>query len=190
MTEQTEAIPTQCIQHAKNLRQVIPYLVGGILRPPITLAMACQVKRDNMIAFQQRRFARLAKKNLEEGKAFLAKKAKTDGVVTLPSGLQYKVITAGTGKTPKLTDKVTTHYRGTLINGTEFDSSYKRGEPATFPVQGVIAGWTEALQLMKEGAKWKLFIPAKLAYGKPGKGGKIGPNATLIFKIELLSVGE
>ncbi|RKZ72997.1 MAG: FKBP-type peptidyl-prolyl cis-trans isomerase [Candidatus Parabeggiatoa sp. nov. 1] len=146
--------------------------------------------RQTMIAFQQRRFARLAKKNLEEGKAFLAKKAKTDGVVTLPSGLQYKVITAGTGKTPKLTDKVTTHYRGTLINGTEFDSSYKRGEPATFPVQGVIAGWTEALQLMKEGAKWKLFIPAKLAYGKPGKGGKIGPNATLIFKIELLSVGE
>jgi FKBP-type peptidyl-prolyl cis-trans isomerase len=143
-----------------------------------------------MMAFQRERFMQLAEKNRQEGEAFLAKNAKKDGVVSLSSGLQYKVITPGDGKTPKATDKVTTHYRGTLIDGTEFDSSYKRGEPATFSVKGVIAGWTEALQLMKEGAKWQLFIPAKLAYGMRGAGQKIGPNATLIFKIELLKVGD
>ncbi len=127
-------------------------------------------------------------KQLDEGKDFLAANAKKEGVITLASGLQYKVITAGTGNTPKATDQVTTHYRGTLINGTEFDSSYKRGQPATFPVNGVIAGWTEALQLMKEGAKWQLFIPSNLAYGKRGAGNTIGPDATLIFDIELLSI--
>jgi FKBP-type peptidyl-prolyl cis-trans isomerase len=134
---------------------------------------------------------RLAQKNLKKGEKFLAKNAKKDGVVTLPSGLQYKVITPGTGKTPKVTDKVTTHYRGTLINGTEFDSSYKRGKPAQFSVNRVITGWQEALQLMKEGAKWQLFIPAKLAYKEVGSpAGEIGPNATLIFKIELISVDD
>jgi len=149
-----------------------------------------QEMKKALIAFQQEKVAGVAQKNLQEGEAFLAENAKKDGVVTLPSGLQYKVITPGTGKTPKATDKVKTHYRGTLINGTEFDSSYKRGKPATFPVNRVIAGWTEALQLMKEGAKWQLFIPANLAYGQRGAGGKIGPNATLIFDIELLSVIE
>ncbi len=129
-----------------------------------------------------------AEKNMAQGEAFLAKNAEKEGVVTLPSGLQYKVIKPGTGDTPESTDKVTTHYRGTLIDGTEFDSSYARGEPATFPVNGVIAGWTEALLLMKVGAKWQLFIPSELAYGKRGAGGKIGPNATLIFDIELLSI--
>jgi FKBP-type peptidyl-prolyl cis-trans isomerase len=143
-----------------------------------------------LMAFQREKFMQLAEKNRQKGEAFLAKNAKKEGVVSLPSGLQYKVITPGDGKTPKATDKVTTHYRGTLIDGTEFDSSYKRKKPATFPVKGVIAGWTEALQLMKEGAKWKLFIPAKLAYGMRGAGNKIGPNTTLIFKIELLKVGD
>jgi len=132
--------------------------------------------------------AKEADKNMKEGEAFLAENKKKEGVVTLPSGLQYKVITPGTGATPKATDTVTTHYRGTLIDGTEFDSSYKRGEPASFPVNGVIPGWTEALQLMQVGAKWQLFIPANLAYGSRGAGGRIGPNATLIFDIELLGI--
>ena len=107
---------------------------------------------------------------------------------TLPSGLQYKVIATGTGKSPTASDTVTTNYKGTLIDGTEFDSSYKRGQPATFPVTGVIPGWTEALQLMKEGAKWQLFIPPNLAYGERGAGREIGPNATLVFEVELISV--
>ena len=127
-------------------------------------------------------------KNKAEGEKFLADNKKKEGVKTTASGLQYKVIKDGTGKTPKATDTVKTHYRGTLINGTEFDSSYKRGEPAEFPVNGVIKGWTEALQLMKEGAKWQLYIPSDLAYGERGAGKDIGPNSTLIFDIELLSV--
>lgn len=126
----------------------------------------------------------------KEGDEFLAANGKKDGVVTLPSGLQYKVITEGTGKQPKETSKVTTHYRGTLINGTEFDNSYKRGEPATFPVNGVIKGWTEALQLMKEGGKWQLFIPGNLAYGERGAGQNIPPNSTLIFEVELIKVED
>lgn len=129
-----------------------------------------------------------AEKNKAAGKKFLAENAGKPGVKTLPSGLQYREITAGTGKTPKATDTVTVNYRGTLIEGKEFDSSYKRGTPATFPVSGVIAGWTEALQLMREGAKWQLFIPSNLAYGERGAGGDIGPNATLIFEVELISV--
>ncbi len=106
----------------------------------------------------------------------------------LPSGLQYKEITPGQGKSPKIADNVTTHYKGTLIDGTEFDSSYRRGQPVTFPVSGVIAGWTEALQLMKEGAKWQLFVPSRLAYGERAAGQVIGPNATLVFEVELISV--
>ena len=127
-------------------------------------------------------------KNKAEGAKFLAENAKKEGVKVLPSGLQYKEITPGKGKSPKTADTVTTHYKGTLIDGTEFDSSYKRGQPATFPVSGVIAGWTEALQLMKEGAKWQLFVPSNLAYGEKGAGQVIGPNATLIFEVELISV--
>ena len=110
------------------------------------------------------------------------------GAVKTPTGFVYQEITAGKGKSPKATDTVTTHYKGTLIDGTEFDSSYKRGEPATFPVSGVIPGWTEALQLMKEGAKWQLFVPSNLAYGEQGAGREIGPGATLIFEVELISV--
>lgn len=144
-------------------------------------------KKERVAKMQAER-EQQASKNLKEGEAFLADNAKKEGVVTLASGLQYQVITPGTGNTPKATDKVITHYRGTLIDGTEFDSSYERGNPANFPVKGVIAGWTEALQLMKEGAKWQLFVPENLAYGKRGAGGKIGPNATLIFEIELISI--
>ncbi len=165
-------------------------LVGG------KMLMTEQEQRDTLIAFQkefqakqQEKMKALAEKNKKEGEAFLAENKKKPGVKTLPSGLQYKVITEGKGPSPKETDTVTVNYRGTLIDGTEFDSSYKRNEPATFPVKGVIKGWTEALQHMKEGAKWQLFIPADLAYGERGAGGTIGPNATLIFEVELLKIG-
>ncbi len=129
-----------------------------------------------------------ATKNLAEGEKFLAENKKKDGVKTTTSGLQYKVVKEGTGPTPKETDTVVTNYRGTTIDGTEFDSSYKRNEPATFPVNRVIKGWTEALQLMKVGSKYQLFIPASLAYGERGAGRDIGPNSTLIFDVELLSI--
>lgn len=145
---------------------------------------------ETMVAFQKEMIAKLGEKNKAEGEAFLAENKKKEGVKTLPSGLQYKVIKAGTSKKPKVTDTVTTHYRGTLINGTEFDSSYRRGQPVSFQVNGVIPGWTEALQLMEEGAKWQLFIPSNLAYGERGAGRDIGPNATLVFEIELLSIQE
>jgi FKBP-type peptidyl-prolyl cis-trans isomerase FklB len=124
----------------------------------------------------------------KEGAAFLADNKSKDGVVTLPSGLEYKVLTQGTGPKPTASDTVVCNYRGTLINGTEFDSSYKRGEPATFPVNGVIKGWTEALQLMPVGSKWQLFIPSDMAYGERSPAPEIGPNSTLIFEVELLSI--
>jgi FKBP-type peptidyl-prolyl cis-trans isomerase FklB len=149
--------------------------------------------RETMAAFQKEMMAKqeeLAKKNKKEGEAFLAGNKKKEGVKTLPSGLQYKVVKSGTGKKPKLTDTVTVHYRGTLVNGTEFDSSSRRGQPGSFQVNGVIPGWTEALQLMEEGAKWQLFIPSNLAYGERGAGRDIGPDATLIFDIELISIQE
>jgi len=130
-----------------------------------------------------------ATKNLAEGEKFLTENKKQKGIVTLPSGLQYRVIKEGNGTAPKATDTVTTHYRGKLINGTEFDSSYSRGEPANFAVNGVIPGWIEALQLMKPGAKWELFVPAKLAYGENSPSQLIGPNSTLLFEVELLKVG-
>lgn len=144
--------------------------------------------RTKMMAQQQEKMKSLGAKNKADGEAFLAKNKTAAGVKTLPSGLQYQVIKAGTGKMPKATDKVSVNYRGTLLDGKEFDSSYSRGTPASFPVNGVIPGWTEALQLMKEGAKWKLFIPSSLAYGEQGAGGVIGPNATLLFEVELLKV--
>jgi FKBP-type peptidyl-prolyl cis-trans isomerase FklB len=129
-----------------------------------------------------------ATKNAAEGEKFLAENKKKDGVKTTASGLQYKVLKEGSGAPPKETDTVVTNYRGTLIDGTEFDSSYKRNEPASFPVNRVIKGWTEALQLMKPGGKFQLFIPSSLAYGERGAGQLIGPNATLIFEVELLSI--
>jgi FKBP-type peptidyl-prolyl cis-trans isomerase len=126
--------------------------------------------------------------NKKEGDEFLVANKSKDGVVILPSGLEYKILTEGTGPKPTASDSVTCNYRGTLINGTEFDSSYKRGQPATFPVSGVIKGWTEALQLMPVGSKWQLFLPAALAYGDRGPSPEIGPNSTLIFEVELLSI--
>ena len=128
--------------------------------------------------------------NIDLGKNFLEENKTKEGVVTLASGMQYQVITEGTGDTPSLESKVTTHYHGTLIDGTVFDSSADRGQPASFPVQGVIPGWTEALQLMKVGSKWKLFIPSELAYGPNSPGGSIGPNSTLVFEVELISIDQ
>jgi FKBP-type peptidyl-prolyl cis-trans isomerase FklB len=122
------------------------------------------------------------------GEAFLAENKKKEGVVTLPSGLQYKILKEGAGKKPTLDDTVVCNYRGTLVDGTEFDSSYKRGQAATFPLKGVIAGWTEALQLMPVGSKWQLFLPPQLAYGERGQGAIIGPNSTLVFEVELMSI--
>ena len=142
---------------------------------------------ETMVVLQRE----LMEKYKKQGEAFLAENKKKKGVTTLPDGLQYKVIKAGTGKKPKADDIVIVNYRGTLTDGTEFDSSYKRGQPATFPVsEGMIKGWTEALQLMQEGAKWELFIPSNLAYGERGMGGIIGPNASLVFEVELVSVKE
>jgi FKBP-type peptidyl-prolyl cis-trans isomerase FklB len=160
------------------------------------MLMTEQEQRETLITFQkefqakqQEKMKALAEKNKKEGEAFLDENKKKPGVKVLPSGLQYKVITEGKGASPKDTDTVTVNYRGTVIDGTEFDSSYKRNEPATFPVKGVIKGWTEALQLMKEGSKWQLFIPSNLAYGERGAGSAIGPNETLIFEVELIKVG-
>ena len=128
--------------------------------------------------------------NQKAGEAFLAENKTKEGVVTLPSGLQYKILKAGDGKKPTETDTVEVNYRGTLVNGTEFDSSYSRGQPATFQVQGIIPGWSEALKLMPVGSKWQLFVPAQLAYGARGAPPNIGPDATLIFEVELLAIKQ
>jgi len=193
----------------KNQKEKVSYIIGtdigGNLKrqlidvDPNTLARGIQDGlsgakpllskeeiQETMVAFQKE----MAEKQKRRGEVFLSENKKKEGVKTLPSGLQYKVITAGTGKKPKLNDTITVNYRGTLIDGTEFDSSFRHGQPATFSVSGVIPGWTEALPLMQEGAKWQLFIPPNLAYGDRGAGGVIGPNATLIFEIELISVQE
>jgi len=142
--------------------------------------------RDSLVKKQ----AAVAETNIAAGKAFLEENAKQPGVITTESGLQYKILTTGDGKQPKETDTVTTHYKGTLIDGREFDSSYKRDAPASFPVNGVIKGWTEALQLMHVGDKWQLFIPSELAYGATKRSELIEANSTLIFEIELISIKE
>jgi FKBP-type peptidyl-prolyl cis-trans isomerase FklB len=147
-----------------------------------------QAFQKEMMEKQMAASKEAAAKNLTEGEKFLTENKKKEGVKTTASGLQYKVLKEGSGASPKETDTVVTNYKGTLIDGTEFDSSYKRNEPATFPVNRVIKGWTEALQLMKPGAKYQLFIPSALAYGERGAGQTIGPNATLIFEVELLSI--
>lgn len=144
--------------------------------------------RKKQLALQNQRTQEIAGKNKLDGEAFLAANKSAEGVVTLQSGLQYKILKEGTGEKPKLGDTVVCHYRGTLLDGTEFDSSYKRNSPETFGVQGVIKGWTEALQLMPVGSKWQLFVPSNLAYGERGGGREIGPNAVLIFEVELLSI--
>jgi len=139
-------------------------------------------------AEQKAQQAKAGENNAKAGVAFLAENKTKPGVVVLENGLQYKIVTEGTGNKPKATDSVSVHYRGTLINGKEFDSSYSRGEPTSFPVNRVIPGWTQILQLMKEGAKWQVFIPSELAYGERGAGGDIGPDSTLVFDIELIKV--
>ncbi|MFO7762391.1 MAG: FKBP-type peptidyl-prolyl cis-trans isomerase [Wenzhouxiangellaceae bacterium] len=151
-----------------------------------------QAEREKFIQQRQQQLeqerSEEARINLEEGQAFLAANAEKDGVTTTESGLQYRVIEAGDGERPDADDRVTVHYRGKLINGVEFDSSHSRGEPATFGLNQVIPGWTEGVQLMREGAKYELFVPSDLAYGEQGRPGPIGPNSTLIFEIELLEV--
>jgi len=162
------------------------------------LKMTDEDMKKTLVAFQEKITKKRSESqgkvktaNVEAGKKFLAENKKKKGVVTTKSGLQYKIIKSGSGgKSPKATETVTTHYRGTLIDGTEFDSSYARKKPTSFPVNGVIKGWTEALQLMKPGDKWKLFIPSDLAYGDRGRPPKIGPAETLIFDIELIKIGS
>jgi FKBP-type peptidyl-prolyl cis-trans isomerase FklB len=166
-------------------------MVGGktLLTPEEAQAALVEVQKDIQAKLQEK--AKVAgEANKKEGETFLAANKSKPGVVALPSGLQYKIMTAGTGPKPSASDSVVCNYRGTLINGKEFDSSYKRGQPATFPVGGVIKGWTEALQLMPVGSKWQLFIPSTLAYGERGAGGDIGPDATLIFEVELMSIQD
>ena len=161
---------------------------GEFLMTPEEMRQALtELKRQAAAAAEQQREAQ-ARKNRAEGEAFLAENAEKPGVTTLPSGLQYQVLAEGEGEPPAATDSVTVHYRGTLIDGTEFDSSYARGEPASFPLDRVIRGWTEGLQLMRPGAKYRLFVPAALAHGERGGGAKIGPNSALVFEVELLSV--
>jgi FKBP-type peptidyl-prolyl cis-trans isomerase FklB len=169
----------------------LPSLFKGITdgrtgnKPLLTdqeIEAALKVLRDQAVA-------KASEANMQEGVNFLAANKTKDGVVTTASGLQYKIITAGTGPKPTASDTVVCNYKGTFINGTEFDSTAKHGgQPATFPVGGVIKGWTEALQLMPVGSKWELYIPSDLAYGTRGAGGAIGPNQTLIFEVELLSI--
>jgi FKBP-type peptidyl-prolyl cis-trans isomerase FklB len=146
--------------------------------------------RQRVAGVQQKALKEQADKNYRDGEDFLVENARKEGVKSLPSGLQYKVLRAGSGRAPKAADTVTVHYRGTFINGTEFDSSITRGQPQTFKVDGVIPGWTEALQLMKEGDKWQIFVPANLAYGEKGAPPRIPPNSALIFEVELISVQQ
>jgi len=164
-------------------------LAGGTMRlTEAEVKETVMAFQKDLMAKQQAIHKAAGDKAKAEGEAFLAANAKKSDVATLPSGLQYKVVTEGTGAMPKASDTVTVNYRGKLVDGTEFDSSYARNEPATFPVHGVIPGWTEALQLMKVGSKWELYIPASLAYGERGAGGKIPANAALIFEVELLGI--
>jgi FKBP-type peptidyl-prolyl cis-trans isomerase FklB len=176
---------------------VNPDLVGRAIKDVLAGSPELMTEteaKDTLTAFQkefrakqQARMAQLAIKNKTDGEAFLATNKNQPGVITLADGLQYLVLTNGSGATPTATDKVTVNYRGTLLDGTEFDSSYKRGQPASFPVGGVIPGWTEALEKMSVGSKWKLFIPAGLAYGEKGQRG-IPPNSMLIFEVELINI--
>jgi FKBP-type peptidyl-prolyl cis-trans isomerase FklB len=164
--------------------------LGGadpLMTPSEMRTTLVELKR-RIVAKENEKKKAAAEKNLKDGQAFLAENTKKPGVTTLPSGLQYRIIQEGDGIPPKPTDTVTVHYRGTLLDGTEFDSSYSRNQPATFRADRVIEGWKEALQRMKPGAKYELFIPSNLAYGERGGGGKIGPNSTLIFEVEMLSV--
>ena len=179
------------IDQAILVRGLKDALAGGktLLTEPEARAALTQLSLDVRKKMEEKMKV-AATANKKEGDEFLAVNKTKEGIVTLPSGLQYKILTEGTGPKPAATDSVTCNYRGTLINSTEFDSSNKRGQPATFQVNGVIKGWTEALQLMPVGSKWQLFVPAELGYGDRGSGPQIGPGATLIFEVELLSIGS
>ena len=168
----------------KNFELAIKDVLDSQKEPKISGADAQKVIQN----YFQKQQAKASESVIEEGKKFLTENSKKDGVITLESGLQYEIIKSGEGAKPTINDQVTTHYHGTLLDGTVFDSSVERGQPATFPVSGVIKGWTEALQLMTVGSKWKLFVPYDLAYGERGAGPKIGPYTTLIFEVELISV--
>jgi len=177
------------IDTAVFLRALKDTLAGGktLLTESETRAALMQLQTA-VRAKQMEKMKLAGEANKKEGDSFLAANKTKEGVVTLPSGLEYKILAEGTGPKPAATDTVVCNYRGTLVNGAEFDSSYKRGQPATFPVSGVIKGWTEALQLMPVGSKWQLFLPAELAYGERGPSPEIGPNSTLVFEVELLSI--
>jgi FKBP-type peptidyl-prolyl cis-trans isomerase FklB len=171
--------------------------IAETLTPPDKELMSEEEVRQTLTDFHKARLMKQEEErrqegleNLKAGEDFLRENKAKEGVKELPSGLQYKVLNEGTGKTPKLEDTVTTHYKGTLLDGTEFDSSYSRGEPVKFKVNQVIAGWTQALQMMQEGDKWQLFLPPQLAYGERGAPPKIAPQSTLVFEVELLSVEE
>ena len=173
-----------------DFAQAVKDMIDG-KEPQVATAEAQQIVEDFFRKQEERQRAEAAEKYKgakSEGEKYLSENAKKEGVVTLPSGLQYQVLKEGNGKSPKATDKVVCHYEGMLIDGTMFDSSVQRGEPATFPLNGVIAGWTEGLQLMKEGAKYRFFIPYQLGYGERGAGASIPPFATLVFDVELIEV--
>ena len=167
-----------------NFETAIKDVLDNKKEPKISGADAQKLIQD----FFKKQQAKVSESVIEEGKKFLLDNAKRNEVTTLESGLQYEILKTGEGPKPSLNDQVTTHYHGTLIDGTVFDSSVDRGEPATFPVSGVIKGWTEALQLMSVGSKWKLFVPYDLAYGERGAGQQIGPYSTLIFEVELIKI--
>lgn len=176
------------MQHGIKMKLFTVSIIGlGLLCANVSAANA-QDTQSSAGTQMQPTTESTADKNQAAGTAFLSANKAKPGVVTLPSGLQYKVIKSGTGDMPTANDTVTVNYAGTLIDGTEFDSSYKRGEPISFPVSGVIPGWTEALKLMKVGSTWELYIPANLAYGANGASPVIGPNETLIFKVDLLGI--
>ena len=173
-----------------DFAQAVKDMIDG-KEPQVATAEAQQIVEDFFRKQEERQRAEAAEKYKgakSEGEKYLSENAKKEGVATLPSGLQYQVLKEGNGKSPKATDKVVCHYEGMLIDGTMFDSSVQRGEPATFPLNGVIAGWTEGLQLMKEGAKYRFYIPYQLGYGERGAGASIPPFATLVFDVELIEV--
>jgi len=184
------------VDQAILLRGVKDALVGGktLLTDDEVKSVLTQLqaevrsRQQEKMKVEQEKMKAVSEMNKKEGLEFLVANREKEGIVTLPSGLQYKVLTEGTGPKPAATDTVVCNYRGTLINGTEFDSSYKHGQPLSIQVNGVIKGWTEALQLMPVGSKWQLFIPSDLGYGDRGSGPNIGPGATLIFEVELLSI--
>jgi FKBP-type peptidyl-prolyl cis-trans isomerase len=176
-----------------NLQQIMKGIKDGMedSEPAISdSAMGAMMRsfQQRVMSQQKQRSKQQAQSNKQKADAFLAENKKKEGVMTTESGLQYKILDEGSGPSPGSNDTVRVHYKGTLIDGTVFDSSYKRGEPTEFPVGGVIEGWTEALKMMKEGAKWKLFIPPELGYGQRDPRGAIGPNETLIFEVELIKV--